>query len=86
MQNTVKKSYLKNHYINNYVSVHLFETATHFGVEVVQLQDKHLNKRNQYKKENYQSNEDCHQKAELRFIKHINFIKRVIDDSKFQAN
>lgn len=85
MKNSVKKTYLKNVHINNYVSVHLFETSEYFGVEVIQLQDKKLNKRNQFKKEKYDSLEDCLHKAETRFHKHIKFITQIIEDSKFQT-
>lgn len=85
MKNSVKKTYLKNLHINNYISVHLFETEKYFGVEVIQSQNKNLNKRNQFKKEKYDSLADCLYKAESRFNKHVCFINKIIEDSKFQT-
>lgn len=82
MQNLVKK-YLKSVYPLPTVSVHLFETPQFFGVDVEYSVDKHLNKRNQYKKEKYPTLEDCRSKAEHRFRKHISTIQRISDDAKF---
>lgn len=83
MQNSLKK-YLKTTHINNYTSVSLFENKDYFGVEVVYHNNKKLNKRNQFKKCKYNSDEECRLKAEKCFQKHIATINRIISDAKFQ--